>query len=71
MLSRPSFVIKQSFSRQFAPKRTKFWWGHDSIEEQESRIQAAEDKKVFKFDPSTTDLSEIQTKNTCMYAPAR
>ena len=30
--------------------RTIFWWGHDTIQDQEARIKAAEDKKIIKWD---------------------
>ena len=57
--------------------RTLFWWGLDSIQDQEARIKAAEDRKIIKWDkdgPDTTianlDPNTALTK-TSFYAPAR
>lgn len=49
--------------------RTIFWWGHDTIQDQEARIKAAEDKKIIKWDKNPDELT-ITTKKS-FYAPAR
>ena len=49
--------------------RTIFWWGHDSIQDQEARIKAAEDKKIIKWDKNVDELT-LTTKKS-FYAPAR
>lgn len=49
--------------------RTIFWWGHDSVQDQEARIKAAEDKKIIKWDKNVDELT-ITTKKS-FYAPAR
>jgi len=57
--------------------RTLFWWGHDSIQDQEARIKAAEDRKIIKWDkdgPDTTIAGLNQTTALTkqgFYAPAR
>ena len=57
--------------------RTLFWWGHDSIQDQEARIKAAEDKKIIKWNKDGPDTT-IEKLNpgtaltkTGFYAPAR
>ena len=49
--------------------RTIFWWGHDTIEDQEARIKAAEDKKIIKWDKNPDELTTTTKKS--FYAPAR
>lgn len=51
--------------------RTKFWWGHDTLQDQEARLKATEDKKVLKWsNPSSSVITDGQAKDI-FYAPAR
>lgn len=67
MLCRPILRLYKQNSVQTGC-RSIFWWGHDSIKDQEARIKAKEDKKVIKWEPKGQDLA--LAKET-FYAPAR
>lgn len=52
-------------------RRSKFWWGHDTVEDQEARLKAAEDKKVLKWsNPNSSVISDGASKDI-FYAPSR
>ena len=51
--------------------RSLFWWGHDTVEDQEKRIKDKEEKKILKFDPNTQDGEIAELQREVFYAPAR
>jgi len=77
MSVRKLLSISMQFPLNRSCVRTLFWWGHDTLQDQEARIKAREDKKVIKWDrdgPETTIEGLNQTTamtKTGFYAPAR
>ena len=51
--------------------RQIWWWGHDTPQDQARRIQAEEDKKIIKWEDSTSDLEIVDKSREKFYAPAR
>ena len=68
-------MLQRPILRLLNPKKSNcrsiFWWGHDGPDDQARKIQAAEDKKVLKWEEPIGDLDVLDKSKERMYAPAR